>query len=294
MSIGALSQATGVPVGTLRSWEQRYGFPTPERLESGHRRYDLDHVGRLRLIREALDKGNRASDVVPASEDVLRLLAGAQPGKGPTIVATASSDAHVGRIMRATLRLDGAGIDLALQGALDELGIRRFTHDCLLPFLRSIGVAWAEGRLGVMHEHFASDRIRALIDERRRTHPGPRAIVCAALQGEHHDLGLHIGALLLSVMRLPVVFLGGDTPVEDVAAAVAQLDARGVLIGSSSATSANVLVPQLASLRRIVPPQVRIAVGGAARVSPGVELLYDFVALETWAAGLATDELQQT
>ena len=32
-------ERTGVGEATLRAWEQRYGFPEPERLPSGHRRY---------------------------------------------------------------------------------------------------------------------------------------------------------------------------------------------------------------------------------------------------------------
>ena len=40
LSIGELARRTDVPVPTLRSWEDRYGFPRPRRLASGHRRYD--------------------------------------------------------------------------------------------------------------------------------------------------------------------------------------------------------------------------------------------------------------
>jgi DICT domain-containing protein len=39
LSIGELARLTGVPAATLRSWEDRYGFPCPQRLEGGHRRY---------------------------------------------------------------------------------------------------------------------------------------------------------------------------------------------------------------------------------------------------------------
>ena len=44
---------TGVSEGTLRMWERRHGFPLPERLPSGHRRYresDVELV--LRVVRE--------------------------------------------------------------------------------------------------------------------------------------------------------------------------------------------------------------------------------------------------
>jgi MerR family transcriptional regulator, light-induced transcriptional regulator len=51
LSIGELARQTGVPAATLRSWEERYGFPLPQRLEGGHRRYD---TGDAALIGEVL------------------------------------------------------------------------------------------------------------------------------------------------------------------------------------------------------------------------------------------------
>ena len=56
LSIGALSRATGIPVETLRTWENRYGYPVPERKPSGHRVYALASVPRLRRIAEALSR----------------------------------------------------------------------------------------------------------------------------------------------------------------------------------------------------------------------------------------------
>lgn len=51
LSIGELARRTGVPAATLRSWEDRYGFPRPQRLAGGHRRYAESDVT---LIREVL------------------------------------------------------------------------------------------------------------------------------------------------------------------------------------------------------------------------------------------------
>ena len=39
LTIRDVARRTGVPAGTLRMWEARYGFPAPARLDSGHRRY---------------------------------------------------------------------------------------------------------------------------------------------------------------------------------------------------------------------------------------------------------------
>jgi DNA-binding transcriptional MerR regulator len=39
LTIGELAGRTGVPPATLRSWEARFGFPRPQRMAAGHRRY---------------------------------------------------------------------------------------------------------------------------------------------------------------------------------------------------------------------------------------------------------------
>jgi DICT domain-containing protein len=51
LSIGELARQTGVPAATLRSWEDRYGFPRPQRLAGGHRRYERSDTA---LIEEIL------------------------------------------------------------------------------------------------------------------------------------------------------------------------------------------------------------------------------------------------
>ena len=54
LSIGDFVARTGVSEPTLRVWERRYGFPAPQRTQSGHRRYSeeqaalVDHVLTLR------------------------------------------------------------------------------------------------------------------------------------------------------------------------------------------------------------------------------------------------------
>jgi MerR family transcriptional regulator, light-induced transcriptional regulator len=56
LSISEVVQRTGVAEGTLRMWERRHGFPSPERLPSGHRRYSeeqVDLVGRVAAGRAA-------------------------------------------------------------------------------------------------------------------------------------------------------------------------------------------------------------------------------------------------
>jgi DICT domain-containing protein/predicted DNA-binding transcriptional regulator AlpA len=60
LTIGDLAKRTGLSPAILRMWEQRHGFPRPQRLESGHRRYleaDVDAGVRLDVaIAESLNQ----------------------------------------------------------------------------------------------------------------------------------------------------------------------------------------------------------------------------------------------
>jgi DNA-binding transcriptional MerR regulator len=56
-SIGAVERMLGIPVATVRNWEERYGLVKPERSDGGHRLYTRAHVEQLRFVKEQLDRG---------------------------------------------------------------------------------------------------------------------------------------------------------------------------------------------------------------------------------------------
>lgn len=59
LTIGDLSERTGVSTATLRAWEQRHGFPLPQRLPSGHRRYTEHDVEQVLAVLRSRDAGTR-------------------------------------------------------------------------------------------------------------------------------------------------------------------------------------------------------------------------------------------
>ena len=50
LAIKDVAERTGIAAGTIRMWEQRHGFPTPERTAGGYRRYTLEDVETLRRV----------------------------------------------------------------------------------------------------------------------------------------------------------------------------------------------------------------------------------------------------
>jgi DICT domain-containing protein len=81
ITIREVARETGVPEGTLRMWETRYGFPAPERLPSGHRRYSDDDIVQVRQVARDREAGlsmkaaiDRAREL--ASEPEVSIYAG--------------------------------------------------------------------------------------------------------------------------------------------------------------------------------------------------------------------------
>ena len=57
LAIGDVAEQSGIAAGTIRMWEQRYGFPTPARTASGYRRYGAEDVERLRRVQAYRNRG---------------------------------------------------------------------------------------------------------------------------------------------------------------------------------------------------------------------------------------------
>ncbi|MEZ0579101.1 DICT sensory domain-containing protein [Nocardioides sp. MH1] len=59
LTIGGLAERTGLSPAVLRMWETRHGFPAPQRLASGHRRYSEDDVALVRQVIRRKEAGVR-------------------------------------------------------------------------------------------------------------------------------------------------------------------------------------------------------------------------------------------
>lgn len=298
LSIGALSRATGIPVETLRTWENRYGYPVPERKPSGHRVYALASVPRLRRIAEALARGHRAGEVVTASDHDLEALLGTLSGAATpkTFVATAptAETVDIPELLASVERFEADRLTRILLGDWARLGPLPFLETRIVPLIRATGDAWEQGRLEIRHEHFLSERVGDLLrslrlpfEERAR---GP-LVVLGSLPGEAHALGLQMAALVLSALGCRVLFLGTEVPVPEMAALARDLGARAVALSVSSATRGAATSGHVRRLREMLPRRVRLVVGGegAPKEGSGLDVIRDLSELDAWGRRLQAD-----
>jgi CheY-like chemotaxis protein len=107
-----------IPPATLRTWEERYGLPVPQRSPGGHRLYSRDQVDQLRFV-----KAQTAEGMAPADAHRLlaeRLAAGAlsfgEPETGQTrlLILLAERDPHAAELSEYFLRTEGYKVASAL------------------------------------------------------------------------------------------------------------------------------------------------------------------------------------
>ena len=296
LNIGAVERATGIPSSTLRTWERRYGFPDPERTESGHRRYAPSIVGRLRLVSRALDHGYRPSQVVPLPARELEELVEPTQKPASSSPSADTDDVHgpewLEEWMHEIATLDGDALTAAFREAWTRQGGLRFIEERIVPLLDRLGEAWRNGEIGIAHEHQASEQIRDFLSSKWRPlserSAGPSA-VCATLPGEDHVLGIHIVSTVLAMAGCHIVFLGGNTPPGELLQA-ARLETTGlVAVSFSQHYDPRVAASSLADLADRLPESVDLIAGGggAPESLQGVRTFSDLDSLYDWALALA-------
>ena len=292
LSIGSLAKATGVPVETLRTWEQRYGFPVAERKPSGHRVYALSNVTRLRRIADAIARGHRAGAVVGATDTELdRLLSATSPPPVPGPLPVNPSQASLDELLAAVAVFDAERLTSALWSDWGRLGPLGFLQQTVAPLVERVGREWEEGRMQIRHEHFLSERLgdvmRAIRLPLDLSAAGPM-VICATLPGEAHAIGLQMVALLLSSSGLRVLYLGTEIPPAELGRLAREMGARAVAISVSSAADGAAVRRHLTHLREALPRQVQLLVGGQGTPSGRTDIVTvdDFAALDRWARSL--------
>ena len=292
LSIGALSRATGIPVETLRTWENRYGFPVPERKPSGHRLYPVEAVARLRRIAEAIARGHRAGQAVPASDEELAAMLEALPAAQAATPAPPIRESAPAEMLDLVEHFDSGRLTTQLLSEWSRTSPLEFLEGRVAPLARAVGDAWEGGRLDVRHEHFLSERlsdvlrtVRLPFEERAA---GP-IVVLATLPGEEHGLGLQMAALVFAWCGWQLRYLGTEVPLADLARTADDVGARVVAISISTYTRGAGAAAMLRSVRRLLPRRVGLLAGGAGapEAKPGLDTFRDLRGLEAWARSQA-------
>ena len=296
LPIASVERETGLSKDTLRMWERRYGFPTPERDANGERLYAPLQVRRLSQIKRLMDRGHRPGKLLTLDEAALLAL---DETRSP---ALATPDAQQ---LDAWLQLvkthDSEALQRQFCREMAKRGLARFVQDIVAPLITRVGEAWSRDELGICEEHLFSQHLEKLF-RTTLTNMAPLAgsprVLLTTLSGEEHTLGLLMVEALLVIEDAYPVPLGPQTPIDEIvrAAQIKQVDV--VCLSFSTAYSPALAAQGLRDLRRALPAETGLWAGGygvkpirkpidGVCLVPEFQDLYDCLA--SWRSGTGSD-----
>lgn len=181
-------------------------------------------------------------------------------------------------------RGDGRAAEALIAGALAaDVAPEAIQSFVITPAMNRIGEMWERGELGIAEEHLASAisekalirLFQSMSGRLRRVRPGA-TVLLAAVEGQHHVLGLKMVADVLESAGYHILFLGPDVPVASLRAFA--LERQPAVAGLGFGTAANIgrLADTICALHE-VSPSTRIMLGGRA-VPPAFQSAYRYVA----------------
>lgn len=260
LPIASVERETGLSKDTLRVWERRYGFPTPERDVNGERLYAPVQVRRLAQIKRLMDRGHRPGKLLALDETALLALDEAR-----SIARATPNELQLDAWLQLVKTHDSEALQRQFYREMAKRGLAHFVQDIVAPLITRVGEAWSRNELGVFEEHLFSQHLeklfRTLLSNMAPQSGNPRVLL-TTLSGEEHTLGLLMVEALLVVEDAYPVLLGPQTPIDEIvrAAQIKQVDV--VCLSFSTAYSPALAAQGLRDLRQTLPGGIELWAGG--------------------------------
>jgi len=261
--IAVVERDTGIAKDTLRIWERRYGFPSPQRDANGERNYSAEDVEKLRTLKRLMDQGLRPGKLIGLPLRELQGIAQTRPGRARSSDEQAAAD----RVTQLVMGLASGELRAYLQRQLVRQGLRGFLSQTLARLNQDVGEAWARGAISVAHERLYTQAVQIVLHSLIAAQPlsrGHPRILLATVPGELHALGLLMVEALWSAEGAECISLGTQFPVADIPAVAAQGQIDVVALSFSQAFNSLQAMAALRTLRASLPSHIDLWAGGAA------------------------------
>jgi methanogenic corrinoid protein MtbC1 len=260
--IRAVAKITGLSLDTLRAWERRYKAVVPERSDRG-RQYSPEHIERLLLLGELVQKGHAIGGIAPLSDQGLRNLLEKQ--RAPLVPETKPAADLIQLVLAAVESFDGVRVGEELNRLAAVLAPRDLIYEVVIPLMCEVGTRWHDGRFAIAQEHLVSEIVRNLLGSMIRLLRPQNPItklVLATPAGESHEFGILASALLASLAGMEPIYLGPNLPAREIAETARRTSAK--VIALSITFQSETTQEQVTSLAAAMPERAELWVGGAA------------------------------
>lgn len=263
-SIKDIENLTGIKAHTIRIWEQRYGILLPKRTQTNIRYYDAMDLKMALRIALLNNYGYKISRIGNMSEQEMNSLIGK--------ITDQDFKLHliVNEMLEATLAMDIHHFELLLSSYLKKHGIEQTVEQLIFSFLEKIGLMWMTDRIFPAQEHLVSNvvyrKLAVAIEQLPAITNREGSILLFLPEGEIHDIGLQYVNYLLLKSGKPTIYLGPNSPLNEVKFAFEACNPKYIYLHLTSVVEefdANKYLQRLAAQF----PDTEIFVSGAMLIS---------------------------
>lgn len=273
--IKVVSQMTGLSVHVIRAWEKRYNVVEPDRTDTNRRLYSEKDIEKLKLLNDAVHSGHNISGIAKLSNEELHTVLKDKKSSQDSLMISKDAVVNgefnfhslINSAIEAIKAYDDETLETLLLKSSSQVSQPHLIENFIVPLVYKIGDLWHEGELRVANEHMASAVIRNFLVnqiENYNTVENAPVVICATPRGQEHELGALIAGLIAASSGWRVIYLGANLPVEEMAAVAASVDIRAIAISIIYPADDPRLNKDLIHLKKILPENVTIIVGGRA------------------------------
>jgi DNA-binding transcriptional MerR regulator len=237
--IRTVSALTGVAAGTLRAWERRYGFISPERTASGHRLYSRGDVERIQHASDLIQSGIAPARIGELLED----------GNSSADLPDDSADRRRFRyeIFRSLDGFDRGGVERALRRGLLDCDIGTVGNGFVNSLLRDLRIRWRLDH-SISEQKLLECSLRNVLANCGTEASPEEAVLATTLPGEPTEIGLLMWAIIGRRNGLSLTVLGPGTPLSELSAAGDRAGAPAILLFTHGSVEPSAVREQLAAM----------------------------------------------
>jgi MerR family transcriptional regulator, light-induced transcriptional regulator len=241
-TVGVVAERIGVPIATLRSWNQRYGVGPSDHSPGRHRLYSENDILMVEQMHRLIGDGASPRSAALAALDSV-------------VPPRADTDS----LIAAAFDLDLVSAGRQLESHLRHYGVVETWDQLIRPVFSAIEAKQSSGEGCIDVEHALSWAVSRSLQRLPITPPDQSAsTILACTEGETHTLPLEALRAALGERGYGALMLGADVP------AAALVDAIGRTAGPTTVVlwAQNAGTADIAMAKAVVAERAQLMVGG--------------------------------
>ncbi len=220
-SIRDIENLTGIKAHTLRIWEQRYGIIQPKRTDTNIRYYDAEDLRHVLSVALLNKYGYKISKIHNMSEDDMKAAIEESTNQELQL------EALINEFLEATIDMDIVRFNELLTNYTEANNLEKTVEVLLFGYLEKIGIMWMTNKIFPAQEHLVSNiisrKIQIAIENLENSTSFSPKVLLYLPEGELHEIGLLYANYILLKNKKHVIYLGPNSPIDQVELVCEQL-----------------------------------------------------------------------